>query len=190
MKLKIPTGYNKHIFTKLHSKNRINFYLTNYKIIEFFEKIKTTRIGKIYIISTMFGLRRSELLGIKLSSIDFENKTLHIDGTVQKRNKEFLFQDFNKTKKSKDYFIMSDETIEIIKSLIEETETNRKETLCYNNEYSEYLCVDELGFLYNPDYVSKQIKQLVKKYNMKDIHLHSLRHSYGSLLYNKTKDLN
>ena len=40
-----------------------------------------------------------------------------------------------------------------------------------------------------PDLLTKHFKALVRKYLLKDVHLHSLRHSYASLLLANGEDL-
>ena len=53
---------------------------------------------------------------------------------------------------------------------------------CYNNEYDGYLCVNEIGDIISPDYVSKAFKQLLRRNNLKEIRFHDLRHSCASML--------
>ena len=52
----------------------------------------------------------------------------------------------------------------------------------YNNDYIEYVCVNELGRLLLPNYVTKKFKELLQDKNLRVIRLHDLRHSCASLL--------
>lgn len=52
----------------------------------------------------------------------------------------------------------------------------------YSKEYTDYVCVDALGKLYDPDFVTGHFGQLLKKHNLKKIRFHDLRHSCASLL--------
>lgn len=55
----------------------------------------------------------------------------------------------------------------------------------YNNQYKDYVCVDELGNLRKPDYVSHKFKQVLRKNNLREIRFHDLRHSCATLLVKK-----
>ena len=58
-------------------------------------------------------------------------------------------------------------------------EENRK--LCgrsYNKEYLGYVCVDVIGNLIKPNYVSSTFGKLLAKNNLRHIRFHDLRHPY------------
>ena len=50
------------------------------------------------------------------------------------------------------------------------------------NEYNDYICVNELGELLNPDYVTHYFGKIIKYNSLKKIRFHDLRHSCASLL--------
>jgi integrase len=52
----------------------------------------------------------------------------------------------------------------------------------YSKEYTDYVCVDALGKLYDPDFITEHFRQLLKKHNLKKIRFHDLRHSCASVL--------
>ena len=52
----------------------------------------------------------------------------------------------------------------------------------YSREYTDYVCVDALGKLYDPDFITEHFRQLLKKHNLKKIRFHDLRHSCASVL--------
>ena len=49
-------------------------------------------------------------------------------------------------------------------------------------EYEDYVCVNALGELFTPDYVSNRFATILKQNGMKHIRFHDLRHSCASLL--------
>lgn len=53
---------------------------------------------------------------------------------------------------------------------------------CYNTEYLEYICVDEMGNLLRPNYVTDTFKRVLEKNGLRPIRFHDLRHSCASLL--------
>lgn len=54
--------------------------------------------------------------------------------------------------------------------------------MCYDKKYLDYICVDELGTLVSPHYVTSAFPKLLAKHNLRKIRFHDLRHSCASLL--------
>ena len=52
----------------------------------------------------------------------------------------------------------------------------------YGGQYTDYICVDDLGVLLKPDFLSRHLQIILKKNNLKHIRYHDLRHSCASLL--------
>ena len=68
-------------------------------------------------------------------------------------------------------------------TLKEEQQENRR--LCgrsYIKDYLEYVCVNEIGDLIKPHYVTESFPKLLKAKGMRQIRYHDLRHSCASLL--------
>lgn len=63
-----------------------------------------------------------------------------------------------------------------------QTENRRKCKNAYSKEYTDYICVDDLGVLLKPDFLSRHLQIILKKNNLKKIRYHDLRHSCASLL--------
>ena len=67
-------------------------------------------------------------------------------------------------------------------------EINRsKYKKAYNNQWREYVMVDELGNLIKPDYITSAFRKFLIKNNMRVIRFHDLRHTCASLLLNNGK---
>ena len=58
----------------------------------------------------------------------------------------------------------------------------RKCRNAYNKEFLDYVCVDDMGNLLRPDYLSQHLQTVLKRNNLKHIRYHDLRHSCASLL--------
>ena len=146
----------------------------------FLNAVKNERLYPVYYITAVFGLRRSEVLGIKWDSIDFDCKKLTIQHTRIRSNK-VIEKDKTKTKTSFRSFPLPDEIICIFKELKEEETFNKK--IC-GKEYvlNDYVFKWENGMPYHPDYLTSRLKKDLKKYGFKDITFHGLRHSCGSML--------
>lgn len=52
----------------------------------------------------------------------------------------------------------------------------------YVHEYDDYVCVNEIGQLLRPNYISAKFSELLKENSLKHIRYHDLRHSCASLL--------
>ena len=52
----------------------------------------------------------------------------------------------------------------------------------YNPKFIDYVCVDEMGKLLSPHYLTEAFAKLLKKHGLRKIRYHDLRHSCASLL--------
>ena len=55
----------------------------------------------------------------------------------------------------------------------------------YNTEYKDYICVNAIGKIFRPKYITDQFSLLLKKKDLRHIRFHDLRHSCASLLLAK-----
>lgn len=63
-----------------------------------------------------------------------------------------------------------------------QAEMKRVMRRAYNKAYEEYICVDSLGDLIRPNYVTRHFKVILKENGLRNIRFHDLRHSCASLL--------
>lgn len=73
------------------------------------------------------------------------------------------------------------------KELLLEKKTQQEEyrRVCgrsYNKQYLDYVCVDEMGSLISPRYLTESFPRLLEKNGLRKIRYHDLRHSCASLL--------
>lgn len=59
----------------------------------------------------------------------------------------------------------------------------------YNKQYEEYVCVDALGNLLKPQYVTEHFKIILKQNGLDKIRFHDLRHSCASLMLANHEDM-
>lgn len=52
---------------------------------------------------------------------------------------------------------------------------------CYDTRYLDFVCVDQLGTLIQPDYVTSKFAQIINKYGLRPIRFHDLRHTFATL---------
>lgn len=157
------------------------------EINRLFEAAQGTRLEIPILLGAFYGLRRSEAIGLKWNAVDFDNNTLTICHTVVQckidGKTEIVASDTTKTKSSMRTLPLVPFVRERLLQLREEQAQNRKLCgNCYNKKFLDYICVNEIGDLIKPDYVSEQFPRLLEKYDLRRIRFHDLRHSCASLL--------
>lgn len=134
-------------------------------------------------ITATYGLRRSEVLGLKWSSIDFVNDTLLIAHTVVKINTTVRK---NKTKNKSSFrkFPLIPEIKDRLYELKALQEKNKKELKKAYIE-SDYIFVWSDGKPFATEYVSQHFRRILKWNDLPRIRFHDLRHSCASILLSR-----
>lgn len=152
-----------------------------------FEAAKDDSMSVVIQLAAYYGLRRSEVLGIRWSAVDFERGTISINHKVTEGKvdgKETLFtEDKLKTKSSFRTLPLIPAVRELLLEQKEKQERFRalfKKSYC--TDYLDYVCVDEMGQLFRPNYVTDHFKLLLHRHGLRHIRFHDLRHSCASLL--------
>lgn len=138
--------------------------------------VKNERLYPIIYVTALYGLRRSEVLGLKWDSINFAMQTLTIRHTVARVTKVV---EKNKTKNASSFrsFPLTDDAVRLFKILLQQEQYYRNH---FGKDYidNDYVFTWEDGHPYSPDYVSHTFHKLLKKYNLPHIRFHDLRHPY------------
>lgn len=152
-----------------------------------FEAAKGTKLELPILFGAFYGLRRSEAIGLKWDAIDFEQNTITIRHTVTSCDLDgkrvLVASDTTKTKSSMRTLPLVPFMRERLLALKEEQQENRR--LCgrsYIKDYIGYVCVNEIGDLIKPHYVTESFPKLLKANGLRHIRYHDLRHSCASLL--------
>ena len=152
-----------------------------------FEAAKGSKLELPILFGAFYGLRRSEAIGLKWDAIDFDQNTITIRHTVTSCDLDgkrvLVASDTTKTKSSMRTLPLVPFMRERLLTLKEEQQENRR--LCgrsYIKEYLEYVCVNEIGDLIKPHYVTESFPKLLKTNGLRHIRYHDLRHSCASLL--------
>jgi len=164
-------------------KYQAEFY-NKEELKQLFEAIKCDPLELVIHITAYYGLRRSEVLGLKWSAIDFTNKMIKINHKVVRVKKKGL------VKKNKMKNKTSNRTLPLIPHieqmlLAEKKKQEENKKLCgnsYNKEFLDYVCVNQLGELFKPDYLTQHFRIIQDNNNLKHIRFHDLRHSCASLM--------
>lgn len=163
-----------------------SFYDSN-EIQKLFEAARGTNLEIPIFLGAFYGLRRSEALGLKWDAIDFVNNTITIRHTVTScmiDGKHIqTAKDTTKNKAS----LRTLPLIPVFKEHLLGTKAKQEENRrlcgrCYDSRYLDYVCVDPMGSLLTPNYISGSFPKLLEKHGLRRIRFHDLRHSCASLL--------
>ena len=135
------------------------------------------------ITASFYGLRRSEVLGLKWDAIDFENKTITIRHTVHEvtidGKTRIVASDTTKTKSSYRSLPLVKPFEEILLKMKREQEENKRLCgRCYCQDYLDYICVNQIGEIVKPGFVTAHFSAVLKANNLPHIRFHDLRHPY------------
>lgn len=117
---------------------------------------------EIPVLLCLSSLRRSEMLGLKWSQVDFKHNIITVDGAVVRGEDGLIAKKQNKTRKSK-------RAIPIIPPLREALEKAERDS--------------ENVVTMSADTVLKYVHRLCQENGITDVDLHGLRHSFASLAY-------
>ena len=155
-------------------------FLNQKQLSELLALFKGSVIELPVFLCSVYGLRRSEVLGLKWHNIDFENKSITIAETLQ-QGTGGNYTDTPKTENSYRTLPMTNKVYDALlatKSLQDE----RKQLMGNYYVQSDYVCTWQNGNVISPNYLTRTFKSIISKSNLPQIRLHDLRHSAASNL--------
>ncbi len=180
-------------FDRVGRPKKNKFHGENYTQEELLTLLHLARGDVIYpaiLLAGAMGLRRSEALGVRWSRIDWEKRTVLLDTKIveyrENGKKKVEPVEEMKNKSSSRTLPLPDPVVEMLQVQKEHREVYRKMFQgSYNAQYLDYVCVNQLGELLRPSYVTDHFRELLEKYGLRHIRFHDLRHTFASLLINQ-----
>ena len=180
-------------FDRVGRPKKNKFHGENYTQGELLTLLHLARGDVIYpaiLLAGAMGLRRSEALGVRWSRIDWEKRTVLLDTKIveyrENGKKKVEPVEEMKNKSSRRTLPLPDPVVEMLQVQKEHREVYRKMFQgSYNAQYLDYVCVNQLGELLRPSYVTDHFRELLEKYGLRHIRFHDLRHTFASLLINQ-----
>ncbi len=177
--LRIP--YNPADRVRLPKKERFEggFY-TSEQIDRLLECCDEEPMRSIIMMTAFYGLRRSEVLGLKWSAVNYERQTIRICHTVV-RIGEIIQKDKTKNQTSRRDYPITPNILDCLRQLKAREDANRR---FFGAEYqeSDYIFKWDDGRPISPDYVSSKFSKILRQNNLPKIRFHDLRHSCASIL--------
>jgi integrase len=135
----------------------------------------------VILLTVFYGLRRSEVLGLRYDAVDMENNTITIKHTVTDVCN--VVHKADATKNDSSYAVIplpNKVKTELLRWRAKQLEHKALQPNDYVDE--GYICTQMDGSLIKPHYVSEHFKRLLAKNNMPHIRFHDLRHSAAGFL--------
>lgn len=129
-------------------------------------------------IASYAGLRKGEILALQWNDIDFKDQTISVTKSLSftKASKKAITKP--KTKTSVRVISLDEDTIKILR----EWKKLQKDLLKFT-EINQYVFTTENNELLGLNYPRKKFIRVIKKYKLRKIRLHSLRHTHASLCF-------
>ena len=147
---------------------------------QLFKAIRGHKLELLIILTAFYGLRRSEVLGLRWQAIDFNNNTLIINHTFQQVIENGTMRNIAKDKLKRDSSYRTLPIPDIIRTSLMEYRNER-----YAKELPSpetYLFLDKKGVVVKPDYVTNAFSKILRENGFRHIRFHDLRHSSAGVL--------
>lgn len=157
------------------------------EVLHFMDRHYPRLVG-ITFMGAYYGLRRSEILGLKWSAVNWDKGTISICHTVV-RVKSVMAEDTTKTQAGRRELNLFDTARSCLVKIRQQQEEDKA---FFGKEYENhdgYIFVWEDGRSYDPNYISHLFTKAMTDFGRPEITLHKLRHTCCSLLINKGWDL-
>lgn len=156
------------------------------QIGQLFRLFENDRIEDIVRIAVIYGLRRSEIIGLRWEDINWETNTLQIRHKVAEvrinGKRQLIRSNDLKTEASRRAFPLSDDIRQRLKRRKAQIEENRAKKRRYRTADADYVFVDVNGKLLSPEYVSDHFRWRIAHSDLPKIRFHDLRHTCATLL--------
>lgn len=155
------------------------------EVEQLFEAVKGDPAEFPILMAVFYGLRRSEIMGLRWQAVDFASNTISIEHTVVQFRSDgkqrIVSKDRMKNKSSCRTMPLVPQFRELLLRM-QERQKNCRE-LC-GNCYTDtgYIYVNDLGVPYKPNYVTQHFRIVLQNNGLRVIRFHDLRHTCASLL--------
>ncbi len=129
----------------------------------------------------LYGLRRSEVIGLKWGCVDFDNRTITIACTILQNTGGDYEKSSTKNDSSYRSLPLSNQMYKVL-SEHKKVQEERKKLMGNYYVNSDFVCTWQDGRMITPNYLSSEFHSILIKSTLPIIRLHDLRHSAASNL--------
>ncbi|MFM9329401.1 tyrosine-type recombinase/integrase [Paenibacillus mesotrionivorans] len=175
----IPFNPADRIVLPKQEKYNASYYPVD-RLEELFEACSGTAIESAVFIAAHYGLRRSEVLGLKWDCINFEEKTISIKEVRVKIGKKVVVKK-PKSESSQRTLPLMDNIERYLKNLKKQ---RKRDKLLFGEDYDDsgLVCCWPNGSPIKSEYLNHKFKEILEKNKLPHIRFHDLRHSTASYL--------
>jgi integrase len=146
----------------------------------FLQAIQGDRLETLFTVALSLGLRRGEALGVRWLDIDFQNRTLRVNQSLQRLEGKLQITEL-KTKSSRRVLDLPEM---LINKLREHRTRQLEEKMLAGPHWqeTELVFTSRIGTPVDPRHVKRRLDPLLKKADLPHFRVHDLRHFCASLL--------
>lgn len=134
----------------------------------------------VLMLSLTYGLRRSEVCGLRWDAVDMDAGTLHIRHTAVVANGNVLYSDSTKTATSNRVLPLTPSIRDYLGKVREQQEENKR-LFCRDYTDSGYICVKPDGTPIHSNFVTKHFRLIQLSHDRSPIRFHDLRHTCATI---------
>lgn len=127
-------------------------------------------------LAVTYGLRRSEVCGLRWEAVDFDKGTIHICHTAVMAKGKVIYADDTKTNTSNRILPLTAHMRAYLQG-VKARQAETRELMGTAYEDSGYVCVYPNGTPIRPDYVTPHFQKKLRAADLPPIRFHDLRHS-------------
>ena len=180
-----PLNYN--VLDKIAAPGDSEFTGDYYKapeVLELLEKAKDDPMYSTILLTAYYDFRRSEVLGLRWSCVDFDNMIISVERKVVKviKDGKKVLQDKKKLKSKSSRRNLT--LIPIIATVLKQEYDKQQKAFSNGRclDPNRHICVSASGVPFDPDYITNHFKVLLKNFGLRTIRFHDLRHTCATLL--------
>lgn len=172
----------------INKKHDRQVFLTAEDAQKMLDAFKNEEIGPIVFVTLYYGLRKSEALGLRWQSVNFNANTITINHTIV-GGSHIIAKDSTKSYCSRrTYELLPDVKNLLLK--LQEQQKDYKKRLGSGYHINDYIFKNPNGVPYRPDSLTRSFKRALARHGLPQMRYHDLRHSTASILVDKGWDIN
>jgi integrase len=156
-------------------------YLTKEQALHLLETLRGQKLEAIVSLALATGMRKGELLALRWSDIDLEDKTIQVRRTVSRLPEYGFYESEPKSKAGRRRIVLPDRIVEVLKQhRAEQEEVKRRVGEQWRN--LDLVFTNQFGSYIEPNHVNKRFNAAVEAAGLPPMRFHDLRHSAATLL--------